>query len=161
LTLVREGRHTLAVSFLEVHLISEAGWAAIVAGTIAQLIKVATSSWRESRFAWPRFFDTGGMPSSHTAVVVALTTTIGCISGIRSSLFSVCLIFCLYFVAEAGGLRRDVGRHARALNALLDELRLRSSIDHQRLKELVGHTWPEVGGGLVLGLAVGLLFALR
>ena len=141
-------------------LISEAGWAAIVAGTLAQLIKVASTSWRESRFAWPRFFDTGGMPSSHTAVVTALTTAIGCLAGVRSTLFSISLIFSLYFIAEAGGLRQDVGRHARALNALLDELRESSSINHQRLKELVGHTWTEVGGGLLLGIAVGLLFAL-
>jgi acid phosphatase family membrane protein YuiD len=136
-----------------------AGWAAIVAGTIAQLIKVIATSAREARFAWPRFFDTGGMPSSHTAVVAALTTTIGILAGGRSSLFSVCLMFSLYFIAEAGGLRRDVGRQASALNALLDHLRERGAIDQHRLKELVGHTWTEVGGGLVLGIAVGTLFA--
>lgn len=141
-------------------MISEAGWAAIVAGSLAQLLKVLGSSWRESRFAWPRFFDTGGMPSSHTAVVCALTTAIGFVAGVRSSLFSICLIFSLYFIAEAGGLRQDVGRHARVLNALLDEIMEKHAIDHQRLKELVGHTWPEVGGGLLLGVAVGVLFAI-
>jgi acid phosphatase family membrane protein YuiD len=139
--------------------IHAAGWAALVAGTLAQLIKVAATSIREGRFAWPRFFDTGGMPSSHTAVVVALTTTIGIAAGARSSLFSICLMFSLYFIAEAGGLRRDVGRQARALNALLDHLRESGAIDQQRLKELVGHTWTEVGGGLLLGLAVGAAFA--
>lgn len=99
------------------------------------------------------------MPSSHTAVVSALTTAIGWHGGVRSTLFSVCLIFSLYFIAEAGGLRQDVGRHARAFNALVDELRERSSINHQRLKELVGHSWTEVGGGLLLGIGVGILFA--
>jgi acid phosphatase family membrane protein YuiD len=92
-------------------------------------------------------------------VVVALTTTIGIAAGARSSLFSICLMFSLYFIAEAGGLRRDVGRQARALNALLDHLRESGAIDQQRLKELVGHTWTEVGGGLLLGLAVGAAFA--
>jgi acid phosphatase family membrane protein YuiD len=121
---------------------------------------VVSSSARESRFAWPRFFDTGGMPSSHTAVVAALTTTIGWSTGGRSAVFSICLIFSLYFIAEAGGLRQDVGRHARALNALLDELRERGSINQVRLKELVGHTWTEVGGGLLLGIVVGILFAV-
>lgn len=140
-------------------MIDVAGWAAIVAGTLAQLIKVFATSVREARFAWPRFFDTGGMPSSHTAVVVALTTAIGMLTGVRGSLFSVCLIFSFYFIAEAGGLRRDVGRQARALNALLDHLRERGAIDQQRLKELVGHTWTEVGGGLLLGFAVGAGFA--
>jgi acid phosphatase family membrane protein YuiD len=140
--------------------IHAAGWAAIVAGTLAQLLKVAASSVREARFAWPRFFDTGGMPSSHTAVVTALTTTIGMTTGVRSTLFSICLMFSLYFIAEAGGLRRDVGRQARALNSLLDHLRESRALDHHRLKELVGHTWTEVGGGLLLGLAVGAGFAL-
>lgn len=140
-------------------MISEAGWAAIVAGTLAQILKVIGSSWRESRFAWPRFFDTGGMPSSHTAVVCALTTAIGLLSGVHSSLFSICLIFSLYFIAEAGGLRQDVGRHARVLNALLDELMEKHAVDHQRLKELVGHTWTEVGAGLLLGVVVGVIFA--
>ena len=100
------------------------------------------------------------MPSSHTAVVSGLTTAIGLSAGARSTLFSVCLIFSLYFIAEAGGLRQDVGRHARALNALLDELRRRGAVDHTRLKELVGHTWTEVGGGLLLGVLVGAAFAL-
>ena len=139
---------------------NQAGWAAIAAGTTAQLLKVARSSWQESRFAWPRFFDTGGMPSSHTAVVSALTTATGLLAGVRSSLFSVCLIFSLYFIAEAGGLRQDVGRHARALNALLDELMARHAVDQKRLKELVGHTWTEVAAGLVLGIGMGLLFCL-
>ena len=141
-------------------LIHVAGWAAMVAGSVAQLIKVVATSARESRFAWPRFFDTGGMPSSHTAVVAALTTVIGITAGGRSSLFSVSLIFSLYFVAEAGGLRQDVGRQARVLNAIVDQLRERSPHGAQRLKELVGHTWTEVGGGLLLGVVVGVLFAL-
>jgi acid phosphatase family membrane protein YuiD len=142
-----------------VALISEAGWAAIVAGTIAQLIKVGRSSWEQSRFAWPRFFETGGMPSSHTAVVSALTTTTGLLAGFGSTLFSICLVFSLYFIGEAGGLRQDVGRHARALNTLLDELKARHAIDQQRLKELVGHTWTEVGAGLLLGIGIGVAFA--
>ncbi len=141
-------------------MIHPAGWAAVVAGSLAQLIKVVATSIRESRFAWTRFFDTGGMPSSHTAVVVGLTTTVGFESGIRSDLFSICLMFSVYFIAEAGGLRQDVGRQARVLNALLDELRTHNAVSQQRLKELVGHTWTEVGGGLALGVVVGALFAL-
>ena len=142
-------------------LIHEAGWAAIVAGTMAQLIKVAGSSGRESRFAWQRFFDTGGMPSSHTAVVSALTTAIGVRTGVHGSLFSLSLIFSLYFIGEAGGLRQDVGRQARVLNAIVEELRESHALDQKRLKELVGHTWSEVAAGLVLGVAVGTWFASR
>jgi len=142
---------------VETALISLAGWAALAAGTLAQLIKVVAASLREERFAWPRFFDTGGMPSSHTALVSALTTAVGLVAGVRSSLFSVCLVFSLYFIGEAGGLRQDVGRQARTLNALLDELVDQRALDHQRLKELVGHTWTEVAAGMALGVGTAIL----
>jgi len=128
---------------------------------MAQLVKVAGTSVREVRFAWQRFFDTGGMPSSHTAVVSALTTAIGVRAGIHSHLFSISLIFSLYFIGEAGGLRQDVGRQARVLNVILEELRESHALDQKRLKELVGHTWSEVAGGLVLGAAIGAWFGSR
>ena len=80
------------------------------------------------------------------------------LAGIHSSLFSVCLIFSLYFIGEAGGLRQDVGRQARVLNSLLDQLVDQHALDGQRLKELVGHTWTEVAAGLLLGAGVAILF---
>src|SRR5678809_913404 len=111
--------------------------AALVAGLTAQMLKVVIELVRTRRLNLLRFFDNGCMPSSHTALVTALTIGVGRDAGIDSPLFAVTLLFSLYFVFEAAGLRMEVGNLAR-----------------ERLKELVGHTWGEVFGGFIYGALV-------
>jgi acid phosphatase family membrane protein YuiD len=130
--------------------------AALVAGLSAQLIKVLIDLIRTGRLNFLRFFDNGGMPSSHTALVTALTIGVGRDAGIGSPLFAVTLLFSLYFIFEAAGLRQEVGNQARVLNLLVDELRQTHHLDRERLKELVGHTWGEVFGGFLYGCLVAL-----
>jgi len=132
--------------------------AAVLSGVIAQALKVVIELVRTRRLNILRIFDNGGMPSSHTALVTTLTVGVGVFAGVDSSLFSVTLVFSLYFVFEAAGLRQEVGKQARVLNDLVDELRATHHIDRSRLKELVGHTWGEVFGGLILGLLLAYLF---
>jgi hypothetical protein len=132
-------------------------WAAIISGLAAQLYKVVVESLRERRFKLYRFFETGGMPSSHTAVVTALTVGAWRVEGFDSPLFAITLVFSLYFVLEATGLRQEVGNQARVLNEILDELIETHHFARERTRELLGHTWSEVGGGFLLGLAVTLL----
>jgi hypothetical protein len=133
---------------------------ALVAGLSAQLLKVLIELARTGRLNLLRFFDNGGMPSSHTALVTALTIGVGRVAGIGSPLFAVTLLFSLYFIFEAAGLRMAVGNQARLLNELLDELRHTHHLDRERLKELVGHTWPEVLGGLAYGTLVAVVASL-
>jgi acid phosphatase family membrane protein YuiD len=128
--------------------------AALIAGLTAQLIKVLIELVRTRRLNLLRFFDNGGMPSSHTALVTTLTIGVGRDAGLDSALFAVTLLFSLYFMFEAAGLRQEVGNQARVLNDLVDELRSTHHLDRARLKELVGHTWGEVFGGLVYGIVV-------
>ena len=97
------------------------------------------------------------MPSSHTALVTTLTIGIALYAGVGSSLFAVTLLFSLYFMFEAAGLRQEVGNQARVLNDLVDELRQTHHVDPKSLKELVGHTWGEVAGGFLFGLVVSAL----
>jgi acid phosphatase family membrane protein YuiD len=130
------------------------GIAALLSGLIAQLLKVLIEFLTTRRLNLLRLFDNGGMPSSHTALVTTLTIGVARYAGMGSSLFAVTLVFSLYFVFEAAGLRQEVGNQARVLNELLDELRQTHHVDRSRLKELVGHTWGEVFGGLLLGLLV-------
>jgi acid phosphatase family membrane protein YuiD len=127
---------------------------ALFAGLSAQLLKVVIELVRTGRFNFLRFFDNGGMPSSHTALVTALTIGVARDAGVGSALFAVTLLFSLYFVFEAAGLRMEVGNQARTLNDLLDELRQTHHLDRERLKELVGHTWGEVLGGFLYGALV-------
>jgi len=131
--------------------------AALLAGLAAQALKVLIEWARTRRFNPLRFFDNGGMPSSHTALVTTLTIGMALFAGIGSTLFAVTLLFSLYFMFEAAGLRQEVGNQARLLNDLVEELRHTHHVDPKRLKELVGHTWGEVAGGFVFGLIVSAL----
>ncbi len=128
--------------------------AALLAGLAAQALKVVIELVRTRRLNLLRFFDNGGMPSSHTALVTTLTIGVARYAGVGSSLFAVTLLFSLYFMFEAAGLRQEVGNQARVLNDLVDELRHTHHIDPKTLKELVGHTWGEVAGGFLFGLLV-------
>ena len=135
-------------------MIHKIGLAALISGIVAQLLKVILELIKTRRFNFLKLFDNGGMPSSHTSLVATLTVGVGIYAGIDSSIFSVTLVFSLYFIFEAAGLRQEVGKQARVLNDLVDELRTTHQLDRSRLKELVGHTWGEVMGGMVLGLLV-------
>ena len=118
------------------------------------MLKIVFELIRTRRLNLLKFFDNGGMPSSHTSLVTTLTAGVGRYAGVDSSLFSVTLLFSLYFVFEAAGLRQEVGNQARVLNELVDELRQTHHVDRSRLKELVGHTWGEVLGGAILGALI-------
>jgi acid phosphatase family membrane protein YuiD len=131
--------------------------AALAAGLTAQMLKVVIQLARTRRLDLLRFFDNGGMPSSHTATVTTLTIGVGHDAGVGSAIFAVTFLFSLYFIFEAAGLRQEVGLQARVLNELVDDLRQTHHLDRERLKELVGHTWGEVFGGFLYGVMVSML----
>jgi acid phosphatase family membrane protein YuiD len=133
------------------------GWLSLASMACAQLLKPALGGRTPDGRRLRRIFDTGGMPSSHTALVTTLTLCILELEGSDSALFSIAWIFSLYFVFEATGLRQEVGQQARVLNQLLEELSHTHHVDRSRLKELVGHTWQEVLAGAGLGTLVYLL----
>jgi acid phosphatase family membrane protein YuiD len=132
-------------------------WAALLSGIAAQLYKVVVESLRERRLKLYRFFETGGMPSSHTAVVTALAVGAWWVEGFDSPLFAITIVFSLYFVLEATGLRQEVGKQARVLNEIVDELIDSRHFPRERTRELLGHTWSEVFWGFLLGLGLTLL----
>src|SRR5205807_10524490 len=98
----------------------------------------------------------GGMPSSHSALVVSLTTIIGRLQGVQSPLFATALIFSTVVMYDATGVRRAAGQQAIILNRLLDDLFIaHRGIHQERLRELLGHTPIEVISGALLGIVVG------
>lgn len=135
-------------------LISELGWSCALSMAVAQGIKPFVALVRGQPFHLGRMFSTGGMPSSHTSLVTTLTFGVAAVEGADSAVFTMVLIFSLYFVLEATGLRQEVGEQAKLLNEMLDELTKTHHIDRTRLRELVGHTWQEVLGGGILGFLV-------
>jgi len=132
-------------------------WVALVSILLAQLYKVVAESLRERRLKLYRLFETGGMPSSHTAAVTSLAVGAWKAEGLSSPLFAVTLVFGTYFVFEATGLRQEVGKQARLLNDILDELIDTHQLATEKLRELRGHPWAEVFWGFLLGLAPTLL----
>ncbi len=139
-------------------LFHKVGIASIVSMLFAQFLKPFIDLAQGQRFRFFRMFDTGGMPSSHTAMVTTLTVGVGVYQGIDSVLFGVSLIFSLYFIFEATGLRQEVGNQARVLNEIIDKASKTHHIDARELRELIGHTWAEVLGGFAAGLFIALLF---
>jgi acid phosphatase family membrane protein YuiD len=133
------------------------GVASLISGLLAQLMKVIVAFHQTRKLRLERFFDTGGMPSSHTALVTTLTIGVALDSGISSPMFSIALIFSMYVVFEAAGLRQEVGKQARVLNELIDDLLVTHHLNTSRLKELVGHTWGEVTIGFLIGLVVSII----
>ena len=131
--------------------------APLVAWTIAQTAKVIIYSVREHRLNLRVLAVTGGMPSSHSAIVMGMTTAVGHHAGIGSAAFAIALIFSFVVMYDAAGLRRAAGRQAAVLNRLVEDLVHMRGVQEQKLRELLGHTPVEVLVGAALGVVVGLI----
>ena len=130
---------------------------ALIAWAIAQVTKVLLVSLRQRRLNLRVLAETGGMPSSHSAIVMGLTTAVGRLNGLDSAPFAVALILSVVVMYDATGVRRAAGRQAAVLNRLVDDLVAMRGVQEVRLRELLGHTPVEVLVGACLGIAVGLV----
>lgn len=130
-------------------------WAAILSWALAQGFKTIRPIITERKFDATRLTGTGGMPSSHSSLVMALTTSIGKYNGFDSPLFAVSLIFSFVVMYDAAGIRRAAGKQAEIINYLIEHHKLPN---YTKVKELLGHTPLEVFVGGILGIVVGLLF---
>jgi acid phosphatase family membrane protein YuiD len=131
--------------------------APLVAWAIAQASKVILTSWRQRRLNLRVLAETGGMPSSHAAIVMGMTTAVGKHAGLSSAAFAIALIFSFVVMYDAAGLRRAAGRQAAILNRLVEDLVHMRGMQEQKLRELLGHTPVEVVVGALLGIGVGLI----
>ena len=131
--------------------------APLVAWAIAQAAKVILTSVRQRKLNLRVLAETGGMPSSHAAIVMGMTTAVGKYAGVTSAPFAIALIFSFVVMYDAAGLRRAAGRQAAILNRLVEDLVHMRGMQEQRLRELLGHTPVEVLVGAMLGIVVGLI----
>jgi len=136
--------------------------AAFTATLIAQLFKLSLVLATERRWAPERLLETGGMPSSHSAAVAALATSLGMIYGLGHPYFAIAVVFATIVMYDATGIRRAAGEHAELLNDLVEELShlFDEGFQPRALKTLLGHTYPQVLVGALLGLATGWVFGL-
>lgn len=134
--------------------------AGALAWAIAQATKVFLTLCITRKFDGSRMFGSGGMPSSHSAMVCALVTTIGFREGFSSAVFAIAFCFACVVMYDASGVRRATGRNAAVINHLLDDLSTNGfNLSEERLKELVGHTPIQVIAGALLGIFIGTLLS--
>ncbi|RLQ95160.1 divergent PAP2 family protein [Falsibacillus albus] len=138
-------------------------YTAFISIIAAQALKIPIHYVKSSQWNWKMLFQTGGMPSSHSAGVASLTTFIGLKKGIPAIEFALSLIFGLIVMYDAQGIRRQTGELTLKVNDLDELIRKIHEKDpvaveqtsHTRLKEMLGHQPEEVLGGALLGSAIG------
>lgn len=130
---------------------------AIVSWALAQLIKIGIELIRTHRINWQLIFATGGMPSSHSSLVVALATATGLRQGFDSPIFAVATVLAFVVLYDAQGIRRQAGNQARIINRMLQNVENAGIKVDKNLKELLGHTPIQVVGGTILGIIVALI----
>ena len=131
----------------------------IASAFIAQIIKFILFTVKNKKINFKIFSTTGGMPSSHSAGVMGLSTMIGILQGYDSCLFAISLGFSLIIMYDAAGLRRAAGKTAACLNRMMEDF-----YNHDlysvggKLKELLGHTPFEVFVGAIFGICFAYIF---
>lgn len=133
-------------------------WAALASWFLAQSIKVAYNCYKQKRFDFSWFLETGGMPSSHTSAVTTMTAMFGAHFGFASPIFALSVLLAIITMSDAAGVRRAAGKQARVLNQILDDVSHHKKVKAKKLRELLGHTPVEVFAGIALGIFVAILF---
>lgn len=131
--------------------------ASLTSWFIAQALKVIITLLTQKKFDLYRFVGSGGMPSSHSAMVMGLSTAVGLKAGWDSVAYGVSIVFALIIMYDAAGVRRAVGKQAILLNKIMEDKLKHRHIKERQLKELVGHTPVEVFAGALLGIVIANL----
>lgn len=131
--------------------------AGMLAWIIAQSIKVPLEYMHTRKFNWSLLISTGGMPSSHSALVVSTALAIGLFHGFDTPTFALAVAVAMVVTYDASNIRRQAGMHAQKINIIVEELFSGHPISDDQLKEVLGHTPLEVAGGMILGFAVAVL----
>jgi acid phosphatase family membrane protein YuiD len=130
----------------------------LAASLIAQTLKLVVEYAIHRKVNFSVLMETGGMPSSHAALVTALATGVGQVRGWDSIEFAIATIFAIIVMYDAAGVRQAAGQQARIINQIVDELfQEHKEISEDRLKELLGHTPKQVIVGCLLGIAIAAL----
>lgn len=117
----------------------------LVALFLAETFKVIIASFRKKKLQIVNFLHSGGMPSGHSALVSSLTTLAYLKFGVSSIEFAITVVLAIIVLYDAVNLRGEAGKHAKVLNQLQNTL---------SLEERLGHTYPQMVAGVILGGSV-------
>ena len=119
---------------------------------ITQVFKTIYFSIKNKKLDLFTLLTTGGLPSSHSALVSSLATVVLKVNGAGSAEFALAVILAIIVMYDASGIRKAAGEHAKILNEMMEEKEYYSSKEYKKLKELLGHTKLEVFIGLLTGI---------
>ena len=141
---------------------------ALVANILAQVLKPFFYYLKTGEKNLGMIFESGGFPSSHTALVIGLTLALGYQSGFSSQYFFISLVFSLTVIYDAANVRYYAGQNNKITKQLIQDIEiltqttLENPIYRQKIKEVLGHKWVEVIGGFLLGfITASLLYFMR
>ena len=135
--------------------------AGVFAWVVGQFLKFPLEYIFNKRWNWGIMFSSGGMPSSHSALVTAVALSIGFQDGFDTSLFALAMAMAMIIIYDAAGVRRQAGIHAERINEIMKSFIESRHFQEEDLKEMLGHTPFEVIAGVLLGFFISLtLFGL-
>ena len=129
----------------------------LVAGFISQIIKLIIDA-SKGKFSWKDINSYGGMPSSHSSIVIALVAIMGVRVGWDSPAFAISLMLAIIIIRDAGGFRMTLGKHAKELNQIVHSLTPQEGYKFKHLRERIGHTPLELFFGTLVGIATVVLY---
>ena len=145
------------MNFFESLLLNQVFMASFISWFVAQFLKVVLTLILDRKLDFYRMVGSGGMPSSHSSMVMGLSTAVGLLHGFESSLYAISFVFALIVMYDASGVRRAVGKQAIIINTMIEDMYKHKPISNSKLKELVGHTPYEVFIGALLGIFIANL----
>jgi acid phosphatase family membrane protein YuiD len=131
--------------------------AAVIAWSIAQMIKLPVEYVSTRKWNWSLLLRAGGMPSSHAALVTAAAHGIGLTLGFGTGIYALAVVLAVIVMYDATGIRRQAGRHAEIINAMIQDLVEGHPLHQEQLMEVLGHSPMQAFVGMLLGLVVAQL----
>jgi uncharacterized protein len=152
----------------EVKIMNRAIITSLLSIVSAQALKILVHKKKSGKWDWRPMFQTGGMPSSHSAGVSSIAAYTAIKHGIKSTDFALAVIFGLIVMYDAQGIRRHTGEIAKIVNDLNENIGELSNLhpnfsymkSEDALNELLGHQPIEVLGGALLGISMGTISSL-
>jgi hypothetical protein len=131
----------------------------LVAGLFAQFIKIVLKSYKARKVKVSTFDDYGGMPSAHSAFLTSMLTAIAIYEGVLSTSFAIAFIIASILIRDAVGIRMELEKQGRIIKKLVNANNYEKEINAEdELADRMGHTYPEIIVGGLLGIAIAVIF---
>lgn len=134
--------------------------ACLISSLLAQILKLPLEYLRKKEWDWSLLFGTGGMPSSHSAVMTAAAAGVGHYTGFDTPLFGLAFAMATVVIYDATNIRRQAGFHAQQINRIIKEIfegKVKPVEEFEELREVLGHSPAEALGGIILGIVVSII----